>query len=33
MHLLPLNHWVQATLVYAFCQFLSQWPSAPDPAR
>ncbi len=28
-----LNIWVQATLDYAFCGFLSQRPSAPDPAR
>jgi hypothetical protein len=28
-----LNIWVQATLDYAFCGFLSQWPSAPDPKR
>jgi hypothetical protein len=27
------NIWVQATLDYAFCRFLSQWPSAPDPIR
>jgi hypothetical protein len=27
------NLWVQATLDYAFCRFLSRWPSAPDPAR
>ena len=27
------NPWVQATLDYAFCGFLSQWPSAPDPVR
>jgi hypothetical protein len=27
------NHSVQATPVYAFCQFLSQVPGAPDRAR
>ena len=27
------NPWVQATLDYAFCGFLSQWSSTPDPAR
>ena len=27
------NHWVQATLDCASCQFLSQWSSAPDPGR
>jgi hypothetical protein len=28
-----VNHWVQATLDCACQLFLSQWPSAPDPAR
>jgi hypothetical protein len=33
MHHRTQNYWVQATLDYAFCGFLSRWPSAPDPAR
>ena len=33
MSVCELNPWVQATLDYVFCEFLSQWPSAPDPAR
>jgi hypothetical protein len=32
-HLLYEDGWVQATLDYAFCRLLSQWPSAPDRAR
>ncbi len=28
-----LNIWVQAALDCASCEFLSQWPSAPDPGR
>ena len=27
------NNWVQATPDYAFCEFLSRWPGAPDPRR
>ena len=27
------NIWVQATLDCASCEFLRQWPSAPDPGR
>src|SRR5215471_8602121 len=28
-----LNHWVQGTLDYVFCEPQSQRPSAPDPGR
>ena len=33
MKLVPVNHWVQATLDCASCDFLSLWSSAPDPGR